>query len=88
MAIPLIAAAGAVVKIVHSVYTWTQKTPQGRATLAVASAAAAHQHAKSHPHDGGAQAHAFEAMKKVGEHVVNPTAESLFNHVRTNLKKP
>ncbi|MFK0257477.1 hypothetical protein [Streptomyces sp. NPDC090445] len=88
MAIPLLAAAGAIVKIAHSVYTWTQKTPQGRAALAAVSAAAAYQNAKSHPNDGAARQRAFEAGKKVGEHVVNPAAQSLYDHVRKDLNKP
>ncbi|MFG2482712.1 MULTISPECIES: hypothetical protein [Streptomyces] len=88
MPIPLLVAAGAVVKIAHSVYIWTQKTPQGRATLAAANAAAAYQHAKKHPNDGAAQQHAFEAGKEVGEHVVNPAAQSLYNHVRKDMNKP
>ncbi|GAA2650431.1 MULTISPECIES: hypothetical protein [Streptomyces] len=88
MPIPLLAVAGALVKIAHSAYTWTQKTPQGRATLAAANAAAAYQHAKKHPTDGSAQQHAFEAGKKLGEHVVNPAAQSLYSHVRKDLNKP
>ncbi|MEV7613851.1 hypothetical protein [Streptomyces sp. NPDC089799] len=88
MPIPLLAAAGVVVKIAQSVYTWTQKTPQGRATLAAATAAAAYQHAKKNPNDGMAQQHAFEAGKKLGEDVVNPVTQSLYNHIRKDLNKP
>ncbi|HEY5836328.1 hypothetical protein [Streptomyces sp.] len=88
MPIPLFAAAGALVKIAQSVYTWSQKTPQGRATVATLSAAAAYQNAQKNPNDHLAQKRAFEAGKKVGEDVVNPAAKSLYTHVRNDLNKP
>ncbi|WP_234347630.1 hypothetical protein [Streptomyces specialis] len=85
MALPLIAAAGAAFKIAKSVYEWTQKTPQGRATMASAGLLAAYQHTKAHPNDSLNGHHIGEASKRFGQDVVNPTVSSLYQHIRKDL---
>ncbi|WP_030263793.1 hypothetical protein [Streptomyces sp. NRRL B-24484] len=90
MAVPVIAAVVAVVavgKIVQSVYTWSRNTPQGKALTSVAVAAAANHHARSAPNDRGAQLHAHEANKRMGEDFVTPAVQNLVQHVRKDLGK-
>ncbi|MFB8402357.1 NAD-binding lipoprotein [Streptomyces sp. NPDC055912] len=57
-------------------------------TLIVVTTAATYHHTKTNPNDPSAQIHGLEAGKKLGEHVVNPVAESLYKHVRNDLNKP
>ncbi|MFB7233785.1 NAD-binding lipoprotein [Streptomyces sp. NPDC056269] len=57
-------------------------------TLIVVTTAATYHHTKTNPNDPSAQIHGLEAGRKLGEHVVDPVAESLYKHVRNDLNKP
>lgn len=78
---PLLAAAGVIAKIAHSVNIWSTRTPQGRATLAAAYQQKIHRHSKLSETAVG------EATKQVGERIVRPAADSLYKHVRNDLNQ-